>query len=181
MGGLWCDYERTAEGGLAPGSPRNQQTNVPGIFAIGECDYQFHGANRLGANSLVACIFSGLTVAPGVMAYIGNLPARKGRGSAVVVVRSGGLQAFGRVQRHVGAAGRRAESVYAAPGARPADDQKRNGGAAQCRSGIRLCQALRDGSRRPGIARRRIAAIGRIRTWYSSGRFKTCFRWQRPS
>ena len=49
MGGLWCDYERTAEGGLALGSPRNQQTNVPGIFAIGECDYQFHGANRLGA------------------------------------------------------------------------------------------------------------------------------------
>ena len=57
------------------GSPRNQQTNVPGIFAIGECDYQFHGANRLGANSLVACIFSGLTVAPGVMSYMDNLAA----------------------------------------------------------------------------------------------------------
>jgi succinate dehydrogenase / fumarate reductase, flavoprotein subunit len=85
MGGLWCDYERTAEGGLMPGSPRNQQTNVPGIFAIGECDYQFHGANRLGANSLVACIFSGLTVAPGVMAYIGNLPGGKAadQGSAL--------------------------------------------------------------------------------------------------
>ncbi|MCC6123516.1 MAG: succinate dehydrogenase flavoprotein subunit [Pirellulales bacterium] len=75
MGGLWCDYERDAEGGLVHGSPRNQQTNVPGIYAIGECDYQFHGANRLGANSLVACIFSGLTVAPGVMAYLDNLPA----------------------------------------------------------------------------------------------------------
>ena len=67
MGGLWCDYEANAEGGLSVGSPRNQQTNVPGIFAIGECDYQFHGANRLGANSLVACLFSGLTVAPGVV------------------------------------------------------------------------------------------------------------------
>ena len=74
MGGLWCDYDRTAEGGLGAGSPRNQQTNVPGIFAIGECDYQFHGANRLGANSLVACIFSGLTVAPGVVGYVNNLP-----------------------------------------------------------------------------------------------------------
>src|SRR3972149_3819846 len=31
MGGLWCDYERSAEGGLVIGSPRNQQTNVPGI------------------------------------------------------------------------------------------------------------------------------------------------------
>ena len=76
MGGLWCDYDRTAEGGLERGSPRNQQTNLPGIFAVGECDYQFHGANRLGANSLVACIFSGLSVAPGVAAYIGNLPQR---------------------------------------------------------------------------------------------------------
>jgi succinate dehydrogenase / fumarate reductase flavoprotein subunit len=74
MGGLWCDYGRTAEGGLNVGSPRNQQTNVPGLFAIGECDYQFHGANRLGANSLVACIFSGLGVAPGVATYVNNLP-----------------------------------------------------------------------------------------------------------
>jgi len=73
MGGLWCDYDRTAEGGLHVGSPRNQQTNVPGLFAIGECDYQFHGANRLGANSLVACLFSGLTAAPGVVAYVDNL------------------------------------------------------------------------------------------------------------
>jgi succinate dehydrogenase / fumarate reductase flavoprotein subunit len=75
MGGLWCDYDRNAEGGLVPGSPKNQQTNLPGVFAIGECDYQFHGANRLGANSLVACIFSGLAVAPSVMAYLNNLPA----------------------------------------------------------------------------------------------------------
>jgi len=66
MGGLWVDYERTAEGGLGIGSPRNHQTNVPGIFAVGECDYQYHGANRLGANSLLSCIFSGLVVAPGV-------------------------------------------------------------------------------------------------------------------
>ena len=46
---------------------------MPGLFAIGECDYQFHGANRLGANSLVACIFSGLTVAPGIVNYIDNV------------------------------------------------------------------------------------------------------------
>ncbi len=64
MGGLWIDYDRTAEGGLQPGSPRNQHTNIPGLFAIGECDYQYHGGNRLGANSLLSCIFSGLFVAP---------------------------------------------------------------------------------------------------------------------
>jgi succinate dehydrogenase / fumarate reductase flavoprotein subunit len=72
MGGLWCDYEAAAGGGLCVGSPRNQQTNVEGIYAIGECDYQFHGANRLGANSLVACLFSGLTVAPGIAAGAGG-------------------------------------------------------------------------------------------------------------
>ncbi|MEX2132796.1 MAG: FAD-binding protein, partial [Acidimicrobiia bacterium] len=64
MGGLWADYERTATGGLVPGSVRNHQTNIPGLYAIGECDYQYHGANRLGANSLLSCIFTGLFVAP---------------------------------------------------------------------------------------------------------------------
>ncbi len=74
MGGLWVDYERTAEGGLRPGSPRNQATNIPGLYAIGECDYQYHGANRLGANSLLSCIFSGLFVAPGVQNWMASLP-----------------------------------------------------------------------------------------------------------
>jgi succinate dehydrogenase / fumarate reductase flavoprotein subunit len=68
MGGLWVDYERSASGGMVEGSPRNQRTSVPGLYAIGECDYQYHGANRLGANSLLSCIFSGLFVAPGLVA-----------------------------------------------------------------------------------------------------------------
>jgi succinate dehydrogenase / fumarate reductase flavoprotein subunit len=75
MGGLWCDYERTTAGGLANGSPRNQQTNIPGLYAIGECDFQYHGANRLGANSLLSCIFSGLLVAPSVEAWSKSLKA----------------------------------------------------------------------------------------------------------
>lgn len=66
MGGLWADYERTEKGGLMPGSPRNQQTSIENLYAIGECDYHYHGANRLGANSLLSCIFSGLFVSPGI-------------------------------------------------------------------------------------------------------------------
>jgi succinate dehydrogenase / fumarate reductase flavoprotein subunit len=66
MGGLWVDYERSGTGGLVVGSPKNQITNVPNLYAIGECDYQYHGANRLGANSLLSCIFSGLVLAPGL-------------------------------------------------------------------------------------------------------------------
>jgi succinate dehydrogenase / fumarate reductase flavoprotein subunit len=73
MGGLWVDYERTAAGGLKIGSVRNQQTNIAGLYAIGECDYQYHGANRLGANSLLSCIFSGLIVAPTVETLLGSL------------------------------------------------------------------------------------------------------------
>ena len=68
MGGLWVDYERSGTGGMAEGSPRNQRTSIPGLYAIGECDYQYHGANRLGANSLLSCIFSGLFVAPSLLA-----------------------------------------------------------------------------------------------------------------
>jgi succinate dehydrogenase / fumarate reductase flavoprotein subunit len=55
------------------GSPRNQQTNIAGLFAIGECDYQYHGANRLGANSLLSCIFTGLMIGPSIDAWVKSL------------------------------------------------------------------------------------------------------------
>ncbi len=70
MGGLWVDYEKSSDGGLLHGSPKNQSTNIPGLYAIGECDYQYHGANRLGANSLLSCIFSGLITAPGIVSWM---------------------------------------------------------------------------------------------------------------
>ncbi len=50
MGGLWVDDQ-------------TQMTSLPGVFAAGECDYQYHGANRLGANSLLSCVYTGLYVA----------------------------------------------------------------------------------------------------------------------
>jgi succinate dehydrogenase / fumarate reductase flavoprotein subunit len=70
MGGLWVDYAKGAHGGLEAGNPRNQMTNIEGLYALGECDYQYHGANRLGANSLLSCIFSGLFVAPCIETYM---------------------------------------------------------------------------------------------------------------
>ncbi|PHR92788.1 MAG: succinate dehydrogenase flavoprotein subunit [Blastopirellula sp.] len=73
MGGLWSDYERTAEGGLQMGSPKNQMTNIPNLYALGEVDYHYHGGNRLGANSLLSCIFSGLYMAPGVETLLNNI------------------------------------------------------------------------------------------------------------
>jgi succinate dehydrogenase / fumarate reductase flavoprotein subunit len=55
MGGLWIDYDH--------------MTNVPGLFAAGEVDYQYHGANRLGANSLVSCIYGGFVSGPAAVRW----------------------------------------------------------------------------------------------------------------
>lgn len=73
MGGLWVDYERDAKGSLKTGSPRNHSTNIPGLYAVGEVDYQYHGANRLGANSLLSCIWGGMACGPAVASYTKNL------------------------------------------------------------------------------------------------------------
>jgi len=60
MGGMWVSAE-------------DQATNVAGIYAAGECEYQYHGANRLGANSLVSCIFGGGLAGAGATKYAKNL------------------------------------------------------------------------------------------------------------
>ena len=71
MGGLWVDYQAKGDGSgfLDRTSPKNQSTNIAGLYSIGECSYQYHGANRLGANSLLSCVFEGQLVAPAVAAY----------------------------------------------------------------------------------------------------------------
>ena len=73
MGGLWTDYETDSEGMIEPKSPRNQMTSIPGLYAAGEADCHYHGANRLGANSLLSCIYTGLMMGPGVLSYAENL------------------------------------------------------------------------------------------------------------
>ncbi len=69
MGGLWVDYERTADGLLDRDSPRNHMTNIPGLYAAGECEYQYHGANRLGANALLSCLFAGTVTGPAAIQF----------------------------------------------------------------------------------------------------------------
>ncbi|WP_077308181.1 succinate dehydrogenase flavoprotein subunit [Terribacillus halophilus] len=59
MGGLWISDD--------------QMTNIPGIFAAGECDYSQHGANRLGANSLLSAIYGGMVAGPNAIKYIDGL------------------------------------------------------------------------------------------------------------
>lgn len=64
MGGLWVDYD--------------QQTNIKGLFAAGECDYSQHGGNRLGANSLLSAIFGGSVAGPKAVEYIHGLKNASG-------------------------------------------------------------------------------------------------------
>ncbi|WP_342429425.1 succinate dehydrogenase flavoprotein subunit [Neobacillus sp. FSL H8-0543] len=59
MGGLWVDID--------------QKTNIPGLFAAGECDYSQHGANRLGANSLLSAVYGGLVAGPKALEYVKGL------------------------------------------------------------------------------------------------------------
>ncbi|MBI3721113.1 MAG: FAD-binding protein, partial [Fimbriimonas ginsengisoli] len=75
MGGLWVDYETQRDGSWDVGSPRNQMTNVPGLYAAGECEFQYHGANRLGANALLACLVAGEIASQGVCAYLKAMDA----------------------------------------------------------------------------------------------------------
>ena len=55
MGGIWVDV--------------THRTNIPGLLASGECDYQYHGANRLGANSLLSAAYSGTVSGPSAMKW----------------------------------------------------------------------------------------------------------------
>ncbi len=48
-------------------------TSIPGLFAAGECDYMYHGANRLGANSLLSASYSGYAVGPRIVDYVRSL------------------------------------------------------------------------------------------------------------
>lgn len=50
MGGLWVDY--------------NLMTTVPGLYAVGEANFADHGANRLGASSLMQCLADGYFIVP---------------------------------------------------------------------------------------------------------------------
>ena len=59
MGGLWANF-KAKDKGLLFGHPDNMSTNIPGLYTMGECSFAYHGANRLGANSLLSCIFDGL-------------------------------------------------------------------------------------------------------------------------
>lgn len=94
MGGLWTQFTKGSYNPAEPrtkhksGSPapigseigqgmqlgaiNNMMTNVQGLYAFGEVNFAYHGANRLGANALLSCIFDGLFCGVSVVNYVRN-------------------------------------------------------------------------------------------------------------
>ncbi len=97
MGGIWVD--------------REHNTNIPGLMASGECDYQYHGANRLGANSLLSAAYSGTVVGPVSMAWAGKCAklkemeewkAKKDHGETLMPAQEKALESLSELQQELG-------------------------------------------------------------------------------
>jgi len=99
MGGLWTTFtpgsympaqprHKHKSGSTAPldakigqgmqlGAPNNAMTNIEGLYAFGEVNFAYHGANRLGANALLSCLFDGLFCGVSVANYVRNAAPSK--------------------------------------------------------------------------------------------------------
>ena len=72
MGGAYVDWPAQEDADRA--KRFRQMTNIPGCFVIGEADFEYHGANRLGANSLLSAMFGGLVAAAEIPRYLDTIP-----------------------------------------------------------------------------------------------------------
>ncbi|MGE5807149.1 MAG: fumarate reductase/succinate dehydrogenase flavoprotein subunit [Ignavibacteria bacterium] len=64
MGGLWVDY--------------NLMTTIPGLYALGECNFSDHGANRLGASALMQGLADGYFIIPYTIGdYLASVPSSR--------------------------------------------------------------------------------------------------------
>ncbi len=93
MGGLWVDY--------------NLMTTIDGCYAIGECNFSDHGANRLGASALMQGLADGYFILPYT---IGDFLSRSGRSAMDTghpAFTSAVQQATGRIERLLSIGGNR--------------------------------------------------------------------------
>lgn len=84
MGGLWVDYEL--------------MTTVPGLFALGECNFSDHGANRLGASALMQGLADGYFVIPYTL---GNYLSADIRTDAISTAHEAFVEAEKNVQERI--------------------------------------------------------------------------------
>lgn len=71
MGGAFVDWPAVDDPDRE--SRFRQMSNLRGCFVAGEAEFQYHGANRLGANSLLSCIFGGLVSGNEIPRYLETL------------------------------------------------------------------------------------------------------------
>jgi len=99
MGGLWTDY--------------NQMSNLPGLFVGGEASFNYHGANRLGANSLLSASVDGWFVLPWTVAdYLAPLLGTEAVPHDHPAVTLAVAEAQGRVEHLLGIGGTTGPDVY---------------------------------------------------------------------
>ncbi|MDN5766847.1 MAG: fumarate reductase/succinate dehydrogenase flavoprotein subunit [Humibacillus sp.] len=99
MGGLWSDYD--------------QMTSLPGLFVGGECGWGYHGANRLGANSLLsACVDGWFTLPYSVPNYLAPLLGTAPLAPDSAPVREALARTRSRVDRLLGIGGRHGPSHF---------------------------------------------------------------------
>jgi succinate dehydrogenase / fumarate reductase flavoprotein subunit len=84
MGGLWVDYEL--------------MTTIPGLYAVGECNFSDHGANRLGANSLLQASVDGYFILPNT---INNYLASEMKSETVTTDHTAFAQVEKEVEQHI--------------------------------------------------------------------------------
>lgn len=80
MGGAYVDWPAQEDPDRE--TRFRQMTNIPGCFVVGEADFEYHGANRLGANSLLSAMFGGLVAAVEIPRYLATLPPESHPSSA---------------------------------------------------------------------------------------------------
>ena len=159
MGGMWVNAE-------------DQATNVPGIYAAGECEYQYHGANRLGANSLVSCIFGGGIAGPAAVKYARNLEKGTDSISSAVFDHEQKRQEAKNARAH--RAGRLRKSHHHLERTRRGHDRARHCDAHQQKSRTRLRKARRTERALPQNQSQRPHQAGPIKRSTSRANSKTC-------
>jgi succinate dehydrogenase / fumarate reductase flavoprotein subunit len=104
MGGLYVTFEQGPNNEPLAGSPKNQSTTIPGLYAGGEVDHAYHGANRLGANSLLSCIYAGMIGGPAMISYAKNTAKASAAASAkpFEAARKSWVERFEKIRKMAG-------------------------------------------------------------------------------
>ncbi len=99
MGGLWVDY--------------HLQSNIPGLFVLGEANFSDHGANRLGASALMQGLADGYFVIPFTLGnYLAGVPAASLASTGAAAFTDAEAAVKGRINRLMSVNGKRSVESF---------------------------------------------------------------------